>query len=134
MNAVISVERPKKSLPVRYLRAVLVISLAAVVAAQIAWTYSGSNSWLYFGDQNGVRMYVYKKPGEDVERFKATMIMRASMSTALAVMEDLSVATRVGFKDPKLISRDGLDHFYSTMKANMPPPFKPRELVTRVDI
>lgn len=135
MEATISTTPPKKAnkLKTFLLRGGLSL-LGVLVVAQLAWTFSGSNEWEFIGERNAVKIYSLKERGDNVLKFKATRRSSSTLSTMVAVMQDLDIATEVGYIDPVLVEKKSPQHFSTAMRADMPFFFKPREMVTDIEL
>ncbi|MGD0831532.1 MAG: hypothetical protein ABR907_11345 [Terracidiphilus sp.] len=108
---------------------------AVITIANWIWTMSGSNRWELIRDENGIKIYALKTPGEAAEKFKGVVNVRSSLTGLVMLMYDPTMCTEIGCYDPKGIGGD-LQVGYTTFMINPPYPFpfQPRQFVARVFI
>jgi hypothetical protein len=111
-------------------RALLVLA-AVAVAAQLAYTFSGSGKWEYLGTRKGVTMYSKKLPGENQRKYYAIMRVKSSMSGFIAFMLDDASDVDAHFYAIRVLRRDSPHVFINAWRSEFAPPFADRDFVVR---
>jgi hypothetical protein len=113
------------------------LAVVAGMAAQLAWTYSGSAKWELEIDKGGVAVYSLKYPGLNAKRYRVVTRVKTTMNRAVAAMMD---TTHQNCKDwvGKCTTSELIDpwdpqslHYVQMYRAAGKFPFAPREFVLK---
>lgn len=127
--------KPKRGIW-RKLRTAFIVFVALCLVADWAWKMSGSNEWELVKDENGVKSYTFKAPGDRTIKVKAVMVGDYSLSqlAALHIVDDNLATCKDWF--PECVSFTRLKEFdpvkgydQDMWRLDFPPPFKDRELL-----
>jgi hypothetical protein len=110
---------------------VLLGLVAVAVAAQLVYTLSGSGKWEYLGARNGVTLYSMKLPGENLQRYYATMKVKSSMSGFIAFMLDDASDVDAHFYAIRMLRKDSPSVFINAWRSEFSRPFTDRDFVVR---
>lgn len=123
----------KRKITIRRILAYCAAAIIAVaVAAQLAYTFSGSGTWQYLGTSNGVAIYSMKIPGDNWLKFKGIFYMKTTLDRVVAFTEDpVSGDIAVDFYKTRIIGPFDTKSFLSEWRSGSPGPFKPRDYVAR---
>jgi hypothetical protein len=114
--------RPKRKQRWTVLQTLLVVG-AALVAAQLAYTWSGSSKWQFVEEKQGIKLYSMKVPGENILRFLSVFRIKSTLNQAVAFMQDDdSDVSDVGFYDSKILKQDSINLRWTTWKMRFPSP------------
>lgn len=115
----------------RFLLGAVLVFVAVAAAAQLAWTFSGSNQWQKVRERNGVTLYSMKTPGSNIEKFKAVWQIHSTLSRFTKFALDPDGENGAGLYDQKDIERRGDQLTWTKWKERFSPYLKPREFVIR---
>jgi hypothetical protein len=123
--------RPKRKQRWTVLQTLLVVG-AALVAAQLAYTWSGSSKWQFVEEKQGIKLYSMKVPGENILRFLSVFRIKSTLNQAVAFMQDDdSDVSDVGFYDSKILKQDSINLRWTTWKMRFPSPMTDRQFIVR---
>jgi hypothetical protein len=117
---------------------VLLVSLVSLIAAtlswELAWTYSGSNTWKLESDANGVKVYSMKSPGSRLKKYRGVRRVNSSLSAIVGLLTDPDLCRNLGGSNCKIMNRvEGPDSltYYSVSRFEFPLNIKTREFVNK---
>jgi hypothetical protein len=122
--------KPKGRIRKFFFRALLTLAGVAV-AAQLAFTLSGSGKWEYLGKRNGVTIYSMKVSGSNLQRFTAIVRVKSSLSRIVTFMQDNDSDIDVDFYKSRELKRESPQVMITTWRSGFPAPFKDRDFVVR---
>jgi hypothetical protein len=105
--------------------------VGALCAARVIWLYSGSNHWEFIGEQNGVKIYSLKTPGDDVKKFKAIFQIHSTLAGLVKYMQDPHACDDYGCENAHTLEYEDDQLQYALFQVNLPGPFQKREFVIR---
>ena len=100
----------------------LVVGL--LFAAHIVWVQTGSSEWSLVSDEDGIRVWSMKPPGERLKKYKIEMHVDSHLSDVVFYMSDLNTGYDVGASDIRRIEQvldDPVFLAYDTYKLDMKP-------------
>lgn len=128
-------QRPKRSIW-KKLRTALIVLIGLGLAADWLWAMSGSNQWELVKDENGVKVYTFKAPGDRTIKVKAVMQGDYTLSqlTSMHIIDDNLQTCRDWFPNCAKFTRikefDPVKGYDMDMwQLDFPFPFKDRELL-----
>lgn len=140
MSAVMSTEVQKLAIDAKprfwkkagrfLLRAVLLL-VALGIVAHLVYKYSGSRRWELVAEQNGMKLYSMKVPGQNIKKFMAEFKLKASPTAITAFLQDQNPEIDLGFYGGRVIEDHGPQMMVTTWKGSFPRPFKDRDFVGR---
>jgi hypothetical protein len=134
MSDEISVAKPRTRL--RKVGRGLVIAFVSLLAvyfvARLALRFSGSNQWELIRNENGVKIYTLKQPGNDLKLVKGVVRVRSTLSAAVAWLSDGDTCKESGCHGEKNIEAKEEELQYAYMRFDLPFMFKTRDVVLRI--
>jgi hypothetical protein len=125
------VPAPKRRVRRPVLNVILAIA-AAVVAAQLMYTFSGSSTREYVEEKQGIKLYSMKIPGENVRRFLSVFRIKSTLNQAVSFMQDDdSDVSDVGFYDSNIVKQESINLRWTTWKMRFPRPMTDRQFIVR---
>lgn len=127
-------ERPSRLR--RFMKTTALVVLGVFITYQLialAWNQSGSNEWQLASEENGIKIWTRKVPGDSLVRVKAEMRTKARVSSVLAILEETEVLDKsIGIETVNVLERKDtpLVHMeYHHYVHNMPQPIGAREFI-----
>jgi hypothetical protein len=122
---------PKRRVRRPVLHTLLAVAVA-VIAAQLAYTWSGSSKWEFVEEKQGIKLYSMKVPGENIRRFLSVFRIKSTLNQAVAFMQDDdSDVSDVGFYDSDIVKQDSINLRWTTWKMRFPRPMTDRQFIVR---
>ena len=108
------------------------IVYTVITIANWIWTMSGSTRWKLVREENGIKIYSMKVPGEAAEKFKGVVNVRSTLTGLVSLLGDPSMGKEIGCYDLKWLGGDSKIS-YVTFKIDPPYPFpfRPRQFVVQ---
>lgn len=133
MNAEIAVTKPKRwgRRIAKFLLWAVVLLVIAYWVATLVWRFSGSNTWEFVGEKNGVKVYSLKSPGTDTLQVKGITRVRSTLAGLVAFMQDAEVCSEIGCSHSRMVERVDDQLQYYTFRYEYPLRFKPRDFVVK---
>ena len=134
MNSIDSTSTPPKK--GRKILLIGVISLISILLiSHFIWVGSGSNQWKLVKDENGIKIWTIKTPGNSMIKCKANFRVQSTLGGIIKLIEDTSSWADLGMDKKKItmmnqIHAPGYYSAYMGFKQNMPFPFTDREIIT----
>jgi hypothetical protein len=127
-------ERPRKLRKILKTTALVVLGVfIAYKLVTFGWTQSGSNEWKLASEENGIKIWTRKVPGDSLLRVKAEMRAKARVSSVLAILEETEVLDKsIGIDKVNVLERKDtplLHMEYHHYVHNMPQPIGAREFI-----
>jgi hypothetical protein len=124
---------PKKARKILLLAVVSLISF--LLLAHFIWVSTGSNQWKLIKDENGIKIWTIKTPGNSMIKCKANFRVQSTLAGIVKLIEDTSSWADLGMDNKKITLMDpihapGYYSAYLGFKQNMPFPFTDREIIT----
>jgi hypothetical protein len=125
---------PRKRAKTLKIAALAVLGVfAAYQLVTFAWTRSGSNEWTLAGDDDGIRVWTRKTPGEKLVKVKAQMRTKARLSSVIAILEETEVLDKtIGIDKVNVLERKDTPALYMAYHHyvhHMPQPIGAREFI-----
>lgn len=108
-----------------------IVPIVIGVIAHFVWQSSGSGEWEYVGEQNGVKVYSLKEPGEILTRFKGVTTVNTHMDALVKLVRDPSSCDVVGCYDSQDLEVVDDSLLYTTFKYPLPEPMTHREYIIK---
>lgn len=115
----------------RFLKWTLMVVVLIALAAQLTFTFSGSDQWEPMALRDGVQLYQKKTPGENIKQYKAVWKVHSTMSRFVSFAKTEESDLQIGYYDMKDTETADPRVVFSTWKQTFPKPFKPREFVVK---
>lgn len=120
----------------RLLKTTALVVLGVFITYQLiafGWTQSGSNEWQLSSEENGIRIWTRKVPGDSLVRVKAEMRAKARVSSVLAILEESEVLDKtIGIDKVNVLEIKDTPQVhmeYHHYVHNMPQPIGAREFI-----
>ena len=102
------------------------------LTAHLIFKYSGSGEWEFVGEQNNIKVYSMKVPGETLKKFKAIIHVKSTLGRIVMFMQDSKTdLDAAGIYEPLEFKRDSDLVFWSTWKQGTPDPIQHRDFVIK---
>jgi hypothetical protein len=95
-----------------------------MLVAYIAWAQTGSGEWKLVSDEDGIRVWSMKVPGDTLKKYKLQMHVDSHLSDVVFYMSDLNTGYDVGATDIRRIEEvkdDPVFLAYDTYKLDLKP-------------
>jgi hypothetical protein len=113
------------------LRGTLVLA-GALALGQVMYTLSGDDKWEYVDQERGVSVYEMKVPGRNVKKFQAVFRIKATLTQAVAFLEDdESDVEDGGFMYSKLLKRESPTVRWTYWRMRLAKPMSSRDYVVK---
>ena len=106
--------------------------ICVLMIVHFAWKFSGSDRWELVQDKGGVKVYGLKASGKVLKKFKGTVRVKSSLSTAVKATQDPTVCDYTGAcYGSTLIERVDDSLQYYSFRMDYGSPFAVREVVVK---
>ncbi len=120
----------------KYLKIMALSVIGLVVAYQavgMAWTSLGSNEWTLSSEEDGIRIWTRKTPGDSLLKVKGEMRTKARLSSVLAILEETEVLDKsIGIDKVNVLERKDTPSVYMAYHHyvhKLPQPIGSREFI-----
>lgn len=125
---------PRKTRKILKIMALSVIGIVvAYQAIAIAWTSLGSNEWTLASEEDGIRIWTRKTPGDSLLKVKGEMRAKARLSSVVAILEETEVLDKtIGIDKVNVLERKDTPAVYMAYHHyvhRLPPPIGAREFI-----
>lgn len=111
---------------------VLIAFVAIGVVSHYGWKGAGSGQWELAYDEDGMKVWTKKDPGEVLLKAKGTVRINAKLSPIMKFMRDPASCDDVGCYDSRIVDDSrGPELLYYTFKYDVFFPFKPRVFMVK---
>ena len=120
-----------------WLRRLMLVVICLVLLLNLAeavWFYSGGNDWRFLGEQNGVKVYMLKAPGTDMEQAKGVFRVNATLAGIVSFMTSPDTCQKVGCYAQRTIEQPDAQLNYNYFRMDLPGPFRTRDFLVRQQI
>jgi len=106
-----------------------------LLIAHFIWMDAGSNEWKLVKDENGIKIWTIKTPGNKLLKTKANFQIQSTLGGIIKLIEDTTSWADLGMDKNKIVIMDtihtpGYYSGYMGYKQEMPFPLKDREIIT----
>ena len=102
------------------------------LVAGAIWKYTGSNTWEFKQENNGVKVYTLKAPGSSLLQVRGVVTIRSTLDGMVEFMQDPTVCDKIGCYESRMIDHVDDSLQYYTFRYDYPLAFKTREFVVKL--
>ncbi|WP_028981299.1 hypothetical protein [Sporocytophaga myxococcoides] len=128
--------KPKRFKKVLRISSIVILSITFIsIIAHFVWLNTGSNQWKLVKEEDGIKIWSMKTPGNCLLKCRANFRVQCTMAGLVKIIEDTKSWSDIGMDSSKITVLDPITApgYYSAFvgfKQDMPFPFADREIFT----